>query len=151
MKKANDTRVFFIFLSNGDTIYFSVEKQNEIYKIYCEDYLKAFNYDNKEIITPGHSIEFTKDNFSLKDNTGMTICNLKEDYNRIRGISNSQKTPEIEMVYIDSDRRSELLTRGQMLYDETACNIPGLLYEPVQVQQEKQSKSYSRTRRPNYK
>lgn len=129
MKKTNDTRFFFILLSNGDTMYFSVEKQNEIYKIYCEDFIKAFNYD-KTKTTPGHSIELTKDNFILKDNIGMTICNLKDDYNKIRNTYNSY-TPEIEILYIDSDIRPKLLERGQLLYDESAYNIPGVLYEPI--------------------
>ena len=145
MKKTNDTRFFFILLSNGDTIYFSVEKQDEIYKIYCEDYVKAFNHNDKGITQIGHSIEFTKNNFILKDNSNTIICNLKEDYNKIRGISNNQERPEIEMLYIDSDIRPKLLERGQMLCDESAYNIPGILYEPVQ----EQSTGYSRTKRPN--
>ena len=98
MKKTNDTRYFFILLSNGDTIYFSVEKENEIYKIYCEDFVKTFNQD-KSKVTPGHSIELTKDNFILKDNIGMTICSLKEDYNKIRTTYNPNNL-EIQMLYI---------------------------------------------------
>ena len=134
MKKTNDTRYFFILLSNGDTIYFSVEKENEIYKIYCEDFIKAFNYD-KSKVTPAHSIEITKDNFNLKDNTGMTIYTLKDDYKKLRNTYNPI-TPEIEILYIDSDIRPKLLERGQLLYDESAYNIPGLLYDQTQTEQE---------------
>ena len=134
MKKTNDTRYFFILLSNGDTIYFSVEKENEIYKIYCEDFVKTFNQD-KSKVTPGHSIELTKDNFILKDNIGMSICSLKEDYNKIRSTYNPNNL-EIQMLYIDNDMRPNLLERGQLLYDESAYNIPGLLYDQTQTEQE---------------
>lgn len=134
MKKINDTRHFFLLLSNGDTIYFTVEKENEIYKIYCEDFIKAFKYD-KTKVTPGHSIELSKNNFVLKDNIGMTICSLNEEYNKIRNTYNSN-IPEIKMLYIDNDLRPNLLERGQLLYDESAYDIPGVLYEPVNTPKE---------------
>ena len=142
MKKVDTTRYFFILLSNGDTIYFSVEKEKEIYKIYCEDFIKTFNYD-KSKVTPANSIEFTKDNFTLKDSTGMIIYNLKDNYKKLRNTYNPI-IPEIEMLYIDNDIRPKLLERGQILYDESAYNIPGLLYEPIQ---NKQEKSHTKVRR----
>lgn len=142
MKKVDNKRYFFILLSNGDTIYFSIEEEKEIYKIYCEDFIKAFDYD-KTKVTPAHSIGFTKDNFTLKDSTGMTICNLKDNYQTIKN-TYSQETLEIEMLYIDNDIRPKLLERGQMLFDETAYNIPGLLYEPIQNRQEN---SYTKVRK----
>ena len=144
MKKTNDTRYFFILLSNGDTIYFSVEKENEIYKIYCEEFIKAFNYD-KTKVTPAYSIEFTKDNFTLKDNTGTIIYNLKDNYKKLRNIY-EPITPEIKMIYIDNDIRPKLLERGQMLYDESAYDIPGLLYEPMKIEQKS---SQTKVRRKN--
>lgn len=144
MKKVDTTRHFFILLSNGDTIYFSLEKENEIYKIYCDDFIKTFNYD-KSKVTPAYSIEFTKDNFTLKDNTGMTIYNLKDDYKKLRNTYNPI-TPEIEMLYIDSDIRPKLLERGQILFDETSYDIPGLLYEPIKSQQEHSHTKVRRTR-----
>lgn len=140
MKKIDTTRYFFILLSNGDTIYFSVEKDDEIYKIYCEDFIKTFNYD-KTKVTPAHYIEFTKDNFTLKDNAGMVICNLKDDYKKIRNTYNLT-TPEIEKMFIDNDIRPKLLERGQILYNETSYDIPGLLYEPVENE-----KSHAKARR----
>lgn len=136
MKKVNDTRYLFILLSNGDTIYFSVEKEDEIYKIYCEDYVKAFNYSNKEMATSGHSIEFSNNNFILKNNAGMTICSLQENYNKIRNLNPEQETPEITMLYMDGDLRPKLLERGQMLCDETSYNIPGMLYEQLSSTEE---------------
>ena len=142
MKKIDTTRYFVILLSNGDTMYFSVEEQNEIYKIYCEDFIKTFDYDRTKVI-PAHSIEFTKDNFTLKDSTGMIIYNLKDNYKTLRNTYN-QTTPEIKMLYIDNDIRPKLLERGQMLYDESAYDIPGVLYEPIQNEQEN---SYTKVRR----
>lgn len=131
MKQNNipETSVFFVLFNNGDTHYFAVKKNKEIFNIYWTDFIKAYGYEGNSILSLANSIEFTKNNFVLKGKQNEIICSL-EDYNK-KVNSNDLTLPEIEKVYIDPELRQELLIRGQLKYDEEASRIPGILYEPL--------------------
>lgn len=121
-KKNNilNTSVFFILLNDGNTQYFTVKKNKEIFKIYYNE----FGYECEADL-----IEFSKKGFILKKYTGETIFNFQDTYQKI---NQDNKQPEIEMAYFDLELREELLTRGQLTYDEDASRIPGIIYEPMQ-------------------
>lgn len=139
MAKIDDTRTFFIHLNGEEPIYFNIIKEAEIYKIYLEKIAKMQVYNNEPIIPSAHSIELTKNNFTLKNNTGEVICDLKKYYKLINQ-TYPINTPEIVALYIDADMREKMLTRGQLQYDVDASRIPGVLYEPITSQ----SKTYTR-------
>lgn len=130
--KIPDISIFFILLSDGNTQYFTVKKTKEIFKIYWNDFIKVCEEGAQ--VPEANSIEFTENGFVLKNAVGETICSL-EDYYKIKNKNNKQPSsnlPKIELLYIDSQLRKELLTREQLRCDEVASRIPGILYEPIQ-------------------
>ena len=127
-------RVFFILYSNGDTVYFTVTKQ----EIYCNELFNGLNKNSKNEMA--HSLEILGNKIELKNTTKETISCLKK-YNNFNA---SSEEASIEMVYIDEDLRNYLIAEDRLRYDETASMIPGLL--PVQP-----SIGYSKTRTRNHK
>lgn len=124
-----ETSFFIVLFKNGYTHNFTVKKVKEIFTIYWTDFIKAYGYEGNPIPPQAHSIEFTKNNFTLKGMNHEIICNLA-NYNQKMN-PDLQQLPEIEKIYIDPALRQELLARGQLRYDEDACRIPGILYEAV--------------------
>ena len=132
-------RTFFVLLSDGDTFYFTVTATKEIK---CPR-LKNIYENNKNIEMPSTSIlEFTGNQFVLKNNKGETIYSLDQYRKDIsKELPIKQPVPIIEKVYIDDDVRDYLLSENKLQYSVENIDIPGLLY---QSPEENKSSSYTR-------
>ena len=133
MKLIEGTRTFFILCSDGETYYYTLNPTGEIY---CKDFAKVYEANNKKIMPGAHSIDFCGHDFSLKTQSGETIYSFSEYHKATKKTSSSNDAglPTIEMFYIDNDARSSLLALEKLSYDEAASQIPGLLYEPANQQ-----------------
>lgn len=136
-------RTFFVLYSNGDTFYFTVDSNSEIY---CTRFKNIYEYNRKRPMPGAHILEFTSDSFSLKSKTGETIYSLDDYKNEMSAIAPTPiETTTIERLYIDEDVRSYLLSEGMIQYDEQTSYIPGLLGLETQ---EESTKGFARVRRP---
>lgn len=130
MNSKLEVRSFFVLYSNGDTFYFTVTPNLEIY---CTKFINMYESNSRQMMPGAHSLEFIGDSFVLKNIDGEKIYSL-ETYRMLMNnfIPIQEELPTIERLYIDEDVRIALLSAGKIKYDEKASKIPGLLYEPHQ-------------------
>ena len=120
-------RSFFILYSNGDTFYFTV---NPNLDIYCNKFITAYESNGKKMMPAAQVLNLKGDSFDLQNYQGETIYSL-EDYRNATRHNPQEEIPTIERLYIDADVRMALLESGRITYDAKASQIPGLLSEPL--------------------
>lgn len=142
MTLRDEFRTFFILYNNGETFYFSVDSNS---KIYCNRLKNVYEYYRKDKMPGADILEFTGNSFCLKSETGEKIYSLEDYYNEIKDVlPMPTELPEVEMLYIDEDVRTHLLSEGIIKYDEKASNIVGLL----NAEKEEPVKGFARVKRP---
>lgn len=132
MTLGNSSRTFFIHYNNGDTFYFDLKPN---WEIYCTKFKNIYESIKGIAMPPAHVLEFKGNNFCLKDISGNIIYSLEEYRKYISELSHIQEEATIVRLYIDEDTRTDLLGKEMLKYDEEAANIPGLLYEPIEETQ----------------
>lgn len=142
MTLREQSRLFFVLYDNGDTFYFAVNGNCEIY---CTKFKNIYENTRKQTMPGAASLEFVGNSFNLKNASGETIYSL-EEYNKdmSKYLSMPKEIPSIERLYIDEDVRTNLLSLNMLTFDEKASLIPGLLTD-------EQQQSYTRTRCLNRK
>ena len=136
MASKNNIRTFFVLYSNGDTIYFTVNIAEG--EIYCNEFKKMYEKTTNQKMPAANVLEISNNNLNLKNTDDEIIYSL-EDYKKemskfsILFQRTAYETPVIERIYMDEDIRATLLGLEMVKYDAESSNIPGLLYEPVEV------------------
>lgn len=144
-KKSEECTVFFALYDNGETFYFNVNKDGEIH---CREFDKLYRNSGSSKIQPAFAVEFTENDFSLKNETGETIYSLN-NYQKAtmspveKFFLGETNKPTIEKLYIDEEVCLALLTLDRLRFDEKASKILGLKPEKPDAQQ---AKPYTRTR-----
>lgn len=126
MSKSVEDRIFFILCNNGDTFYFNINKDGEIF---CNEFNYAYKAVNGKNIPAAYSLSITENDFQLIGINGEILYSLK-DYCSINPNLKNEKIA-VETLYIDEDIRTLLLESNKITYDETASQIPGLLTIPA--------------------
>ena len=135
MSFKEQARHFIVLYNNGDTFFFTVYKNGEMY---CKEINNQYAANTGKQLPGATTIEFTENNFELKSNNGKTIYSLAY-YHQINGIA-IDETLKIEKFYIDSDVRQEMLDKEKITFGENLTHIPGLLdEEEVKVRKRKRS------------
>ena len=139
MNSKNNNEIFFILFSNGETFYFNLTNG----QIKCKEFQKLYG-DN---ILAASIIQLDVNGFSLKQEDGKTIYSLDQ---YLLGLKNSGQlfipnfeNSFVERLYINPDVRTIMLAEEKLTYSPDACNIPGLLYEPIE-----ETKPHKKTKRP---
>ncbi len=143
--KNEECKVFFALYDNGETFYFNVNEDGEIH---CREFDKLYSNSGNSKMQPAFAVEFTENDFSLKDETGETIYSLnnyqKTTTHPVEKFSlGEDNKPTIEKLYIDDEVCLALLTLDRLRFDEKASQILGLKPEKPTTQQ---VKPYTRTR-----
>lgn len=135
MSFKEDARHFLILYNNGDTFFFTLYKNGDIY---CEELSKLYKKITGQDIAAANTVEFSSNNFKLKNSAGEIIYSL-EQYNKTIGES-IEEDLAIERFYIDTDVRNEILEKEKITFAPTVKQIPGLIDET-------ETKGYARTRK----
>ena len=115
-------RHFFILYTNGDTFFFTIDKKGFIY---CHEFNNLHQFYTGRKLPIAKCIEIDNNDFKLKSITGETIYSLNR-YLKLQGKVIDNK-PAIEMFYIDSDIKQEMLQRKKITFSKTINEIPGLI------------------------
>ena len=144
MNFKENQRHFLILYTNGETFFFTIDKNGFIY---CQEFNNLHKFNTGIYLPIATSIKFKDNDFELKSLSGETIYSLKQ-YRNVKGIKNEVE-PTIEMFYIDPDIKYEIIERKKITFSKNIKEIPGLITdeELKELTNKYKIKSYTRTKR----
>ena len=144
MNFKENQRHFLILYTNGETYFFTIDKNGFIY---CNEFNNLHKFYIGNYLPIAASIKIKDNDFELKSLSGETIYSLKQ-YRNVKGI-NYHSEPTIEMFYIDPDIKDEIIERRKIILSKNIKEIPGLITESElkELTNKYKIKSYTRTKK----